>query len=117
MSDHTPDFDDEYIDVDLGASREEYEAFLGKFLVSFNRIENTVSSLLARALSRGGRDDLIDRSLRRPLDRRLEDLELLLIAYPNAPKLPYAAIRELAKAETTWRMVTTMTGRGGVALR
>jgi len=50
-----------------GSSREEYEQYLGKFLVSFNRIENIVSELLARALARGGRPDLVDRAVKRPL--------------------------------------------------
>lgn len=81
---------------DLGSSRDEYEQFLGKFLVSFNRIENIVSELLGRALAKGGRDDLYEKAVKRPLDRRLDDLELLLIAYSKAPKLPYAQIRQLS---------------------
>lgn len=97
MSDHIPYNDDDYVDADLGASREEYEAHLGKFLVAFNRIENTVSDLVGQALSRAGRDDLIPRAMKRSLDRRLDDLELLLVHDPKAPKLPFDEIRELSQ--------------------
>lgn len=93
--DEPPEPDDSDYDY-WGSSREEYEQSLGKFLVSFNRIENIVSELLARALARGGRSDLVDRAIKRPLDRRLDDLELLLVAYPDAPKPPYADIRQLS---------------------
>ena len=97
MGDHIPYNDDDYIDADLGASREDYEAHLGKFLVAFNRVENTVSDLVGRALSRAGRDDLIDRAMTRGLDRKLDDLELLLIQAPPAQRLPFAEIRQLSQ--------------------
>jgi len=88
--------EDDDIDSDLGASREDYEAHLGKFLVAFNRIEDTVSDLVGRALSRAGRDDLIDRAMTRGLDRKLDDLELLLIQAPPSQRLPFAEIRQLS---------------------
>ena len=82
MSDNYPehgDQDDSDYD-ELGSGRSEYEQYLGKFLVSSNRIENIVSELLARALDRGGRTDLVEKAIKRPLDHRLDDLELLLVA-------------------------------------
>lgn len=74
----------------------EYEAALGAFLVRFNRIENFISDLIGRALVRHGREDLIERALKKQLNARIEILEWLLVPMPYMSDVPTKRIQALA---------------------
>ncbi|WP_282611016.1 hypothetical protein [Pelagibius sp. Alg239-R121] len=82
--------------------RPNYEAALGRFLVSFNRIENQISRLIDLAVVRvrqkhDVKHDPKKEHVRMRFEHRLYVLELILLAFPEASSLPAAEIRKLSK--------------------
>lgn len=70
-----------------------YEAALGRFLVRFNRIENAIDTLAAKALRRLGRSGV---EVNGPFLQRVERLELIMFAFPTWPAIPRPEIKALA---------------------
>lgn len=73
-----------------------YKEFLADALVSFNRIENFVSDMIATILKKSGRDEIAGRVLNKQFMGRVEALELLVIGIEGAPPVPYKQLKALA---------------------
>lgn len=77
--------------------KESYEAALGAFLVSFNRIEYVVNEIVFLALQKSERQDILEHMRSDSFYRKLITLDLISLAYSRPlPKSLVDELRELS---------------------
>lgn len=81
------------------AIQTDYEAALGSFLVSFNRLENLIGDLLEESLAHLGRPDLYVVGDRLELKLRL--FETVLLAIPRMHKPNFKAAHDISGERNT----------------
>lgn len=81
------------------AIQTDYEAALGSFLVSFNRLENLIGDLLEESLAHLGRADLYVAGDRLELKLRL--FETVLLAIPRMHKPNFKAAHDISGERNT----------------
>ncbi|UWU23059.1 hypothetical protein N2601_08985 [Rhizobium sp. CB3060] len=74
-----------------------YEAALGKFLVTFNSVENYMRWIVELALKEHGREDLWKMISEDMFDRQIKNLRLVSVSVPNVSEIPFDRLAALNK--------------------
>lgn len=75
-----------------------YKEQLASALLAFNKVESTVADMISMMLRSRGRAELVEKLLfDRTFSQQLETLDLLMSSMLNAPRLPSAQLKSVAR--------------------
>ena len=96
MVNDEPEFEDPSADPDIQTA---YEAALGRFILTFNRLDSLATEVICTVLKRLGRRDLEDACTTRDFWLKLLSLDLLKSSHEGGglKNVPVDLIREVAK--------------------